>query len=138
MAEVNKNSRTMKIRYAQDVLEAMTFTSEIAHLLGYSQSEPLFLTLVVEESLMNALEYGEGNDVTIQWKPKNENLVISVKQKGSPFTIEKKVGVNEGPRGRGMQLILNIMDKVWLEQEGDHYITLYMEKKTTKQTFYDT
>lgn len=64
----------------------------------------------------------------IQWKEQTDRLIISVKHKGSNFTIEKNDHVNTGPRGRGMQLILNIMDKVWLEQEGQ-FITLYMEKK---------
>ena len=36
--------------------------------------------------------------------------------------------MNDGPRGRGLQLILHIMDEVWLEQEEGDRVTLYMKK----------
>ena len=54
--------------------------------------------------------------------------MISVNQPGPSFKIIKEEQMNDGPRGRGLQLILHIMDEVWLEQEEVDRVTLYMKK----------
>ena len=54
--------------------------------------------------------------------------MISVNQPGPTFKIIKEEQMNDGQRGRGLQLILHIMDEVWLEQEEADRVTLYMKK----------
>ncbi|MCP1145762.1 ATP-binding protein [Lysinibacillus endophyticus] len=121
------NVNSMEIVSEHDVLKAMDYTSDLAQQLGYLEKEQLFLCLVTEETLVNALEYGEGNSIEILWNTSEEELEICIKQKGKLFHFEKSDKLNYGSRGRGMQLILNIMDDVWLEEVGE-MIILHMKK----------
>ncbi|SOC13376.1 serine/threonine-protein kinase RsbW [Ureibacillus xyleni] len=121
------NVNSMEIVSEHDVLKAMDYTSDLARKLGYLDNDQLFLCLVTEESLVNALEYGENNSIEIQWKRFEQELEICIKQHGKMFHFEKSDELNFGSRGRGMQLILNIMDEVWLEEAGETII-LHMKK----------
>jgi serine/threonine-protein kinase RsbW len=121
----------MKIESEEDVLRAMECTDHLAQSLGYLSNEQLLLRLVTEEAVVNALEYSakdEQHVVEINWSISNKEFVISVQQPGIFFNINKNKEINYGQRGRGVQLILNIMDEVWLEQEEVDTITLHMRK----------
>ena len=121
----------MIIEIEEDVLQAMAYTDYLAGSLGFLPNDQLLLRLVTEEAVVNALEYSvrDGQDVVeVFWNISNEEFVISVKQPGPSFKIIKEEQMNDGPRGRGLQLILHIMDEVWLEQEEVDRVTLYMKK----------
>ncbi|RUL50498.1 ATP-binding protein [Lysinibacillus antri] len=123
------NRCSMEIKTENDVLKAMEHTSEIANKLGCLPNEQILLSLVTEESLVNALEYGEDDLVKMYWACSDKELEICIKQKGKMYKIEKSDQLNYGNRGRGLQLILNIMNEVWLEQEEEDNIALYMKKR---------
>lgn len=121
----------MDIRTKEDVLQAMELTSQLAESIEYLPNDQLLLSLVTEESLVNALEYctklGE-IIIRIHWRISRNCFEMSVKQKGTVFNLEKKDEMNYGPRGRGIQLILNIMDAVEIKVEDEESIVLYMRK----------
>ena len=126
-----QSQKCMKIVTDEDVLQAMEWTGKLAESLGFLHTDQLLLRLVTEEAIVNAREYSSKNgqnEVKINWDFTHKVLVISVKQLGAFYSINKKEDINYGLRGRGLQLILNIMEEVWLEQEGTNRITLYMKK----------
>jgi serine/threonine-protein kinase RsbW len=121
---------SMKIQSTDDVMNAMNYTEHLAESLGFLLEVQLRLCLVTEEALVNAMEYGtteEQQFVEIKWQSTANSLVMKVKQKGNSFPLEINENINYGSRGRGLQLILSIMDEVWLTAEEGH-ITLCMEK----------
>lgn len=125
------SQKHMIIEIEEDVLQAMAYTDYLAGSLGFLPNDQLLLRLVTEEAVVNALEYSAKNDqheIEVFWYSSNEEFVISIKQPGPAFKIEKQENVNYGHRGRGLQLILHIMDEVWLEQEEENRVTLYMKK----------
>ena len=107
------------------------YTDYLAGSVGFPPNNQLLLRLVTEEAAVNALEYSAKDGqhiIEVFWYITKEEFVISVKQPGPTFKIEKQEQMNNGPRGRGLQLILHIMDEVWLEQEEGDWVTLYMKK----------
>ena len=121
----------MKIVTDEDVLQAMEWTEKYAKSIGFLHTDQLLLRLVTEEAIVNAREYSSKdgqNEVKVNWYFKHKVLVISVKQLGAFYSINKQEDINYGLRGRGLQLILNIMEEVWLEQEEKNKITLHMKK----------
>lgn len=131
MTEDFSCQKNMQINSQNDVLQAMEQTVLLAEQLAISSNEQLLLSLVTEEALVNALEYcdtlGE-KFVSIQWDITNRVFNIAVTQYGIMYPIEKKDEINYSNRGRGLQLILHIMDRVWLEQVNEHKVTLHMQK----------
>jgi serine/threonine-protein kinase RsbW len=126
----------MKIETVDDVLQAMEYTGHLVQGLGFLPNDQLLLRLVTEEAVVNAKEYSEKNGdplVEVGWNVSEHELLISVKQRGCFFTISKKDEINVGSRGRGLQLILSIMDDVWLEKNGENRITLHMKKYLAKK-----
>ncbi len=124
------SANSMKIQSTDDVMNAMNYTEYLAKSLGFLLEVQLRLCLVTEEALVNAMEYGtteEQQFVEIKWQSTADSLVMKVKQKGNSFPLEINENINYGSRGRGLQLILSIMDEVWLTAEED-YITLCMKK----------
>lgn len=125
------SQKHMIIEIEEDVLQAMAYTDYLAGSVGFLPNDQLLLRLVTEEAVVNALEYSvkdEDDAVEIFWNVSNTEFVIYVKQKGPAFTIEERDQMNYGQRGRGLQLIIHIMDEVWLEQEEGNTIILYMKK----------
>lgn len=132
-----RTQNSMVIEKEEDVLQAMEYTVQLAQSLGYLSNEQLLLSLVTEESLVNALEFCsklEKMMITIKWDVVSSGLELSVTQTGTMFDLEKKEDINYGSRGRGLQIILNIMDEVWLEQVDDEIVTLHMKKHLHKDS----
>jgi serine/threonine-protein kinase RsbW len=122
-----KNISVMK---DADILKAMEITEQIASDMGFSPHDCLFLRLATEEACTNAYEYCQKmNQLPFQvfWERENQHLTIVVQQRGKKFAIARKGGINRGPRGRGLQLITHIVDRVYVKQEGNH-VLFYMCK----------
>lgn len=124
--------KSIQIASENDILYAMDITRQLAEQIALSSNEQILLSLVTEEALVNAIEHCVKKEpvcVSIQWEISNIALEIIVTQPGVIFSIEKSNDVNMDARGRGLQLILHIMDKVWLEQLEQHVVQLHMVKK---------
>ncbi|OCA85118.1 hypothetical protein A8F95_10565 [Bacillus wudalianchiensis] len=124
------NCIEMPIKTEKDVWEAMKRNDQLAEKLGFPPTVQIMLRLALEEAAVNSLEYGRGSShepVHLSWNVDNHTIRISLKQKGSRFCIGKKEEVNVSSCGRGLQLILNIMDKVWLDEK-EGYVIFHMQK----------
>lgn len=123
----------MQITTEENVLQAIEYTRQLSESLGYSTTEQVLFSLVTEEALVNALEHCGQRDetnITIYWCTLQKSFEIAVTQPGAMFYLEKQKDVNTGNRGRGLQLILNIMDDVWLERQEGNIVMLHMIKHT--------
>ena len=125
---VSQKTNAMIIKNENDVIQAMEYTSTAVKQLSYTHKLQILLCLATEESLVNALEHGEKASVEVFWTISHNEFFLKVKQSGPLFEIEWNDELNVGSRGRGIQLILNIMDEVWLNQEDDNSFTLNMKK----------
>lgn len=115
----------------RDIIQAMEFTEKIASRIGFHSNDRLLLKLITEEACMNAYEYcktTKQNHFHIYWFHIKEELTILIIHKGENFRIDLNHDeVNYGPRGRGLQLIVNIMDQVDVQVHGE-YIEFSMKK----------
>lgn len=128
--------RSMQIESDDDILRAMDMTVQLAEQLEIPPNEYIMLSLVTEEALVNAWDYCKKTgelSISIQWEMVDQVFEISVTQIGVEFNIEKTEDINYGARGRGIQLMLHIMDSVWLEQLGNRFVTLHMIKNYATQ-----
>ena len=128
--------RSMQIESEDDILRAMDMTVQLAEQLTLPSIEHMMLSLVTEEALINAWEYCKKTGelfISIQWEMVDYVLEISVTQLGVKYQIEKATDMNYGARGRGIQLMLHIMDSVWLEQLDDRFVILHMIKDYNPQ-----
>lgn len=118
-----------RIHSEDDILNAMTKTSTLAERMGFPPREQTLLCLATEEAIVNAMEHGEGQPpfVEVDWEMKTDALQLAIKQKGKHFKLLEKSNEPYSLRGRGLQLILHIMDKVWLDEQ-DGFIILHMKK----------
>lgn len=128
--------RCLQVKKIDDIFQAMDITDEIAQETGFLQYDILFLRLVTEEACMNAYEYcqhTEQQGFFISWDKKQEDcLTIFVKHKGKRFNIiPYENEVNQGDRGRGLKLIVNLMDHVHVAENGE-YVELIMRKFVTQ------
>ncbi|SFA50545.1 serine/threonine-protein kinase RsbW [Parageobacillus thermantarcticus] len=122
--------RNITVMVDSDIMKAMDITEQIASEMGFLPRECLFLRLATEEACMNAYEYCQKTNqlpFEVFWKCGKEKLVIVVKQHGKKFDITRRDVVNKGSRGRGLQLIIHIVDHVYLEQKGNN-VLFYMCK----------
>lgn len=120
----------MKVRTENDILNAMEYTNLLAESIGFSPKEQILLRLVTEEALVNALEHGSTDkhgEVEVAWEIEKKTIELAVKQEGHFFKLESLEPSTFALRGRGLSLILGIMDRVWLEEESGKVI-LYMRK----------
>ncbi|HHY71749.1 MAG TPA: ATP-binding protein [Bacillus bacterium] len=122
----------LKVRTADDIFQAMDVTDKIATHMGFLHYDRLFLRLVTEEACMNAYEYCQHTNQSgffTCWDKSQQNiLTIFTKHKGKKYNISLFANeVNHSLRGRGLQLIVNLMDHVHLEENGG-YVKLVMQK----------
>lgn len=119
-----------EIKTQDDIYEAMQCTKSVANEFGYSANLILKLQLVTEEACMNAYEYcgkQKYSSFNIKWHVDENSFEIFVIQIGGLFPLIKKEDANQGARGRGLTLIMNLMDYVSVSQEGP-FVVLYIKK----------
>ncbi|WP_458412044.1 ATP-binding protein [Schinkia sp. CFF1] len=124
--------RRLQVKTVDDIFLAMAITDRIARVSGFLHNERIFLRLVTEESCMNAFEYCQNTNQSgflIGWdKSQGDSLTIFIKHKGKKYNITPRTNeANRGLHGRGLLLIVNLMDKVFIEENGE-YVTLLMRK----------
>ncbi len=136
LEEVSNNEKHSWIKSAEQIVEAMEITQQFGELAGFNERDILFLQLVTEEACTNAYEYVSSNGIEgfkVSWYVKDGALQIVVTEEGEPYSIEiDESKENFGMRGRGIQLIVNLMDEVRLESEGQ-YVSLIMMKRIGNQ-----
>lgn len=118
------------IRTKDDIYEAMKCTEMLLTMKEFSQTSILKLQLVTEEACTNAYEYCLKSGlwpIQVEWRitPNAFELIVRQKGKRIPLTNKKNI-INSGPRGRGITLILNLMDEVEV-REGEGFVELYMK-----------
>lgn len=117
--------RSFVVKNPNDIIRAMDMTEKIARNIHLPKNDLIFLRLVTEEACMNAFEYclGTGqSDFEIGWELNEQVLVIHLKHKGEKFSLDHidNNEINYGLRGRGLKLIVNLMDEVDVEQNGEN------------------
>lgn len=127
--------QSLLVKNPDDISQAMDMTEEIAEKIGFLHDDILFLRLVTEEGCMNAYEYCQKTDqhgFWIYWDDKTKDyLDICIKHRGKKYTITPMVEANRGLRGRGLHLIVNLMDYVQVQENGE-YVELVMRKYITQ------
>lgn len=131
----NDEKCSLLVKKADDISHAMDVTDEIANEIGFIHYDILFLRLVTEEACMNAYEYCQKTNQQGFWicwdHNQKDNLSILVKHLGKKFAITPMNEANRGLRGRGLQLIVNLMDYVQVRESGE-YVELVMRKYITQ------
>lgn len=119
-----ENKRVLTLHQFPDVLLAMQNTVELAKQTGFSDEESTFLKLVTEEACVNAFEnYGKkfefrcGTDRTFF-------EIVLTQAGGGLFNIElnQETSINQSLRGRGLQLIRELMDEVTIDRQGERVV----------------
>jgi len=121
---------SLKVKDENDIMEAMDITEQLAYKVGFSSYDRLFLRLATEEACANAYEYCQMTNQPffyVIWRVSETKLTICVKHEGPLFKIEKRDEINTELRGRGLQLILHIMDYVQVEKQEEN-VLLFMHK----------
>lgn len=131
----NEEQLSLLVKKADDITCAMDMTDEIANEMGFIDYDILFLRLVTEEACMNAYEYCQKTNQQGFWicwdHNQKDSLSIFIKHQGKKFMIAPMTEANCGLRGRGLQLILNLMDCVQVQENGE-YVELVMRKYITQ------
>jgi len=121
---------SLRVNDENGIIEAMDITEQLACKMGFSSYDRLFLRLATEEACSNAYEYCQKTHQSffyVFWRISKTKLTICVKHEGPMFKVEKRNDVNTGLRGRGLQLILHIMDQVQVEKQEEN-VLFFMHK----------
>jgi serine/threonine-protein kinase RsbW len=131
---VFRKSKHLAIKNEDDIIKAMEITEQLATKLDFSLRDQLFLRLATEEACTNAYEYCQKTNQSyfqVFWGLDEDKISICVKHQGPLFKVKKTDEVNTSPRGRGLQLILNIMDHVQVEKQEEN-VLFFMHKYRRK------
>ncbi|BBD09160.1 ATP-binding protein [Desulfovibrio ferrophilus] len=75
------------------VRPTVQFTSQISHLLGFSKTDSQLLGMAVEEAFGNAIRHFsgpvEGEAIDVEFCVHENSLVISIRERGIPFTPQQ-------------------------------------------------
>ncbi len=103
--------------------KARSFVAETAAECGFGEDDIYAIKLAAGEAVANAVEHGapngELNCVTVTCLCKNKNFLVIVKDEGR---FKKRVPGPAGEdnyRGRGIPLMLAVMDKVTIDEKPD-------------------
>lgn len=113
-----------------DIYEAMMQSRDLAVEQGFSYNSVLKIQLATEEACTNAYEYSRNRNqasCAVKWKASPDYLEVIVRQEGAAFSLRQPENVVMGQRGRGITLILNLMDFVEM-RENKGFIELIMRK----------
>lgn len=123
-----------EVKQVQTLEEIVPILEEIEHdalETGFDHKDSLFIKLATEEACINAWEYCKSKNYStfsVAWKKRiGTFLEVIVSHKGEKFEINQDECVNKGARGRGLQLILAIMDIVKVDK-CLHNVYMYMRK----------
>ena len=98
--------------------EVRAFVGEVAKNCGFTEEEVFDVKLAVSEACANAIEHGSprgsNNCVYVECHCNEDDLLISIKDEGV-FKRNLVYGTN-GIRGRGIFLMLALMDKVTIDE----------------------
>lgn len=120
-----------KVTSQQDIIDSMDITEELAMHDGFSSRDVLFLRLVTEEICTNSYEHCVRHGYSsfyIRWRSERDRFEMMIKQEGEMFPLSLCDGVQYGRRGRGMQLVFQLMDAVEVKQRGK-FVTICVSKK---------
>ncbi|MDF9409400.1 MAG: Serine-protein kinase RsbW [Pelotomaculum sp. PtaB.Bin013] len=102
---------------------AMTVAAELARLEGAGNEAAMNLATAVSEACLNAMEHAHGYDsrlpVKLSFRTGPGSLEVDIADAGPPFTfpvpapsMQNKIEGDEAPRGWGLFLIRNLVNKV--------------------------
>ncbi len=128
---MSSRAKQCTVRGPVDICRAMQITAAEAAKAGFEEDQIVLLQLATEEACANACEYAQaGRDpVFVTWRTRAGSFMITVRQNGHPFPLDvpQLPEVNTSARGRGLLLILHLMDEV--KQLRRHpYVYLRMAK----------
>lgn len=112
-------------------MSALANTRKLAKECNLEEKDVLFLQLATEEACSNAYEYCKTNEkdyFSVIWNIDDHYFHITVLHEGEPFVLKRTEEVNYTTKGRGLQLILNIMDEVKVRVKGN-IVQLIMSKR---------
>lgn len=113
------------------IYNAIKLTEKLALDHGFSFRDAMKLQLVTEEACTNSFEYCLRENIpsfSVKWKLAEGSAEITVRQRGCVFPLAQREETGLGLRGRGITLILNLMDKVEVREDSE-YVELYMRKR---------
>ncbi|OCA81955.1 hypothetical protein A8F95_14665 [Bacillus wudalianchiensis] len=120
-----------RIKTKEDIFSAMTVTEELANEQEFSIHDVIKMRLATEEACTNSYEYCRAKGMSyflIKWSATPSLIEITVRQKGkASFPLIEQADVNTGLRGRGIALMVHLMDKVEIRRR-KNCVELYMNK----------
>ncbi len=104
---------------------ALTFIDEACKSIGVKKEDSLKIRLASEEAIVNVIEHGLCNNINELFKilfiDKIDRIEIIIKEKGTPFDIEREYKINkenEKNKGLGLLLIKNSIDEIYFKNLG--------------------
>ncbi|MFV8829051.1 ATP-binding protein [Alkalihalobacterium sp. APHAB7] len=117
-----------------DILKAMDFVKRLALGLDFNRKESLHLQLVVEELCTNAFDHTDRYSMKFLKVEKLEDqkgITLTLYTEGELYSlIPPKESENKGPRGRGLKLILSLVDFAEVKTEGNFIKTQLVKKRS--------
>jgi serine/threonine-protein kinase RsbW len=123
----------------KNIKDAVAKIIEMLHSLKAAESDIFDIRLCMEESLINAIKYGNKQDerlpVTIDFKHEDNSVVISIEDKGIGFDFKSLPDPTKEEnllkaKGRGVFLIKHLMDDMKFNSKGNR-VTMkkYLRRK---------
>lgn len=113
---MSRRPRQCTVRGPVDICRAMQITAIEAAKAGFDPGQVALLQLATEEACANASEYAQTDKdpIFVTWRACGGSFTITVRQTGHPFPLAypPRPEANTGARGRGLLLILHVMDEV--------------------------
>ncbi|MHB0977260.1 MAG: ATP-binding protein [Candidatus Aquicultorales bacterium] len=123
-ALVEGGTRTLTITgELENLLPARCFVADVAVSCGFSDEEVFDIKLATGEALANAVEHGSplkcDNKIVVTCICKNGNFVVTIEDEGCFRKILPIPSDKTAYRGRGIPLMLSVMDKVTIDEKDD-------------------
>lgn len=111
-----------------------TITEEAGNACGFSAADIYAMKVAVSEACANAIEHGspKGESDTFEFEVScsNDELQIRIKDNGVFKARSATEGAHLSTRGRGIYLMMALMDSVKLEESENGTMVLMTRKKT--------
>ncbi|WLR51427.1 ATP-binding protein [Bacillus tianshenii] len=130
----NLYERELVVKNEDDIYKAIVMTQDLLRHTSFNEEDQTLIQLAAEEASTNAFKYCSQDKIIVKWKISLEYLIVEVWQKGQIFSISASQNVNTTSSGRGLPLIIGIMDEVHLAQrEGWVGLVLTKNMDATKK-----
>ena len=117
-------------------------SDNITKILGFDEDSRYWIGMSIRESVINAIQHGNGEDeskqVDVHFRALSDRLVILVRDQGEGFDVGKIPDPTDPenllkPSGRGIFYVRSFMDDVQFENLPDGGLEVRLEKRLNQE-----